>query len=105
MNKKGVNKMKKKLKKLNSLPIMVLVVLLGVGVGTLGSKLIQPKQVVEVKSDIMPLENGGKVIIELVNNEKRVYISYEDLEYISTKKSKMKKLVKNLGALYERLAE
>jgi hypothetical protein len=104
---KGVNKMKKKLKKLewlNNVPIMILIVLLGFGIGAISRNVLQPKEVVEVKSDVLPLENGGEVVIKIVDNQKRVYISYEDLEYISKKKSKMKKLVSNLGALYERLA-
>ena len=104
--------MKKKLEKLNKYSTMIIAFLLAVGIGGLGrealiaTNIIQPKQaVVEIKRDVMPLENGGEVIIAIVENEKRVYISYEDLEYIGKKKSKMKKLIKNLGALYERLAE
>ena len=98
--------MKKKLNMINNVPIMILVFLLAIGVGAIGRNVIQPKQVVEeVKRDSMPLENGGEVVIAIVENEKRVYVSYEDLKYISKKKSKMKKLIKNLGALYERLSD
>ena len=103
--------MKKKLQKLNNVSSMILAFLLAVGIGALGrsaleaTNVIQPKQpVVEVKRDAMPLENGGEVVIELIGKEKSVYISYEDLQYIS-KKVKVKKLIKSLDALYARMEE
>lgn len=97
--------MKEKLKRINNVSTMILVFLLAISVGAIGRNIIQPKQVIEIKSEVMPLKNGGEVVINIIENEKRVYISYEDLEYISKKKSKMKKLIKNLAALYERLGE
>lgn len=101
--------MKKKLQKLNNYSTMILAFLLAVGMGSLGrevlvaTNIIQPKQVVEeVKRDSMPLKNGGEVVIEMIGSTKSVYISYEDLLYIS-KKVKVKKLIKNLDALFARM--
>lgn len=98
-------------RKLNKYSTMILAFLLAVGIGALGrqalvaTNVIKPKQaVVEVKRDSMPLKNGGEVVIEMIGNTKSVYISYEDLEYIS-KKVKVKKLIKSLDGLFARMKE
>lgn len=106
--------MKKKLEKLNNISSIILAFLLAVGIGAIGrevlvaTNIIQPKQAVveeEVKRDVMPLENGGEVFLQLIDKEKIILISYEDLKFVGSKKSKIKKLIKNIEALYARMEE
>jgi len=103
--------MKKQLKKLNEVSSIILAFLLAIGIGALGrealvaTNVIQPKQVIEeIKRDVLPLKNGGEVVIRKAGDKKIVYISYEDLKYIS-KKVKIKKLIKSLDALFARMEE
>lgn len=99
-----------KLKKVNNVSTIVLVFLLAILVGNVGFNFFSSKtqierveKVYEVKRDTLPLKNGGEVALELIGNEKSVYISYEDLEYIS--KRRIKKVVKSIDALFTRMAE
>jgi len=112
MNKKGVNKMNKQLEKINNVSSIILACLLAVGVGALtrsaleSANIIKPKSVeVVVKSDVMPLKNGGSILLEKIGAEKIVSMSYEDFEFIGKKKSKIKKLIQNVAGLYARMEE
>jgi len=62
----------------------------------------QEKEVI-VLADTLPLENGGEVNIELINGVKYVHVKYADFQYITKKRSKSKKIVESLGALFARL--
>lgn len=104
--------MKKKLEKLNNVSSLILAFLLATGIGALGRNaleainVIKPKQpVVEVKRDTMPLINGGEIFLEKIGKEKTIFMSYEDFEFIGKKKSKIKKLIQNIDALYARMEE
>jgi len=61
------------------------------------------EKVVPVLADTLPLENGGEVNIEVINGVKYVHVKYADFQYITKKRSKSKKIVESLEALFARL--
>lgn len=61
------------------------------------------EEVQPVLADTLPLENGGEVNIELINGVKYVHVKYVDFQYITKKRSKSKKIVESLEALFARL--
>lgn len=102
--------MNKQLAKFNNVSSIILACLLAVGVGALGrsalesANIIKPTAVeVVVQSDVMPLKNGGSILLEKIGTEKIVSMSYEDFQFISEKKSKIKKLVQSVEGLYARM--
>jgi len=97
-----------KSEKVNNAAIIILVFLLAMFAGNFSSNLFSNKtdrieKVFEIKRDTLPLENGGEIALELIGNEKSVYISYEDLKYIS--KKRIRTVVKNIDALFLRMKE
>jgi len=105
-------KEKSKMERVNQYSTLILVLLIAISVGALGREgliaaniIAPPQAVVEIKTDTMPLENGGEVVIQLIAGEKRISMSYKDLEYVSAKKGRMRELVKNIKALYLRMVE
>lgn len=107
---KGGRKMKKKNKlsiiNVENIIIFSLVFLLAAGVSAITTNaLVKKNPVQQVKRDVLPLENGSEVVIRLAEGKKIIYISYEDLKYISKKRSKMKKFVKNIDGLFARMVE
>ena len=109
--------MKKKfsLPTLGNVAIIILIFLLAIGLGSIGRGLVTNnsqagqvetvERVYEVKRDILPLENGGEVALELVGKERSVFISFEDLKFISKNKLTFKKFIKNIDALFVRMKE
>lgn len=104
--------MKKQLEKFNNVSSIILACLLAVCVGALGrsalesANIIKPTAVeVVVKRDIMPLKNGGSILLEKIGKEKIVSMTYENFKFIGEKKSKIKKVIKNIAALYARMEE
>ena len=101
--------MKSKLDIVNTIVTVSVVFILATYLGALGrNHFVKPdisiEQTVVVKADKLPLKNGGEVIIQKIGNDKVVYMSYEDLQYVS-KKVKIKKLVKDIAGLFARMEE
>lgn len=65
------------------------------------SIVIQNKQ--KSKIDILSLENGGQIGLELIGNSKIIYITYKDFECILKNKRKLNRLKENINALFERM--
>lgn len=57
------------------------------------------------KIDTLPLENGSNIVVEIVNDKKLVTMTLEDLEYINKKRSRLKKIVEGVRALFARLED
>jgi hypothetical protein len=97
------------LEKLNKFFLILLVLVVSMGVGELirGSALKESTVVMQpIKRDVLPLDNGGEIVIksDAIGN-KVIVITLEDLEYISTRKSKVKKLVENVTGLFSRMED
>lgn len=63
------------------------------------------KPVKNILGDTLPLGNGGKIEIQLVNDKKMVIISMEDLRYSTKKRKRTRLTVDALSALFSRLTD
>jgi hypothetical protein len=104
-----MNKEDNMVDKLNKFFLILLVLVLSMGVGELiRSQAVKDASVPiqQIKSDALPLENGGEIIIKSDSiGNKVIIISLEDLTHISKSKSKVKKLVENVTGLFARMED
>lgn len=66
------------------------------------SEIVINKKIVP-QIDEMPLKNGSSIVIEKIDGVKMLYMTLEDFEFVTKKKSQSKKLLKNLIALFKRM--
>ena len=102
-------KTKKKKISLVNVGILVLVFCMAVLIGDFINRTfvntVSPEPIEEVQTDILPLENGGeiKIIDTKTSYGKIVYITMEDLEYVTDSRRRTKKTMENIRALFSRM--
>jgi len=109
------------MKTLNNISTIMLVLLVSMYVGDIIGSLVtekeanigniatvtieKPKEPPKKIYDILTLENRRQIITEIIDGRRVVHIFYEDLEELSKKKSKLKKIVSRINALFLRLED